>query len=52
VIWGCVDAIGAADRQYGPLLLVAAGYPEAVPGVTIDRQCGSSQQAIHFARRA
>lgn len=49
VIWGCVDAIGPQAGNVGRSCWLAAGYPEQVPGVTIDRQCGSSQQAIHFA---
>ena len=49
VVWGCVDAIGPQAGNMGRSCWLAAGYPEAVPGVTIDRQCGSSQQAIHFA---
>src|SRR5262249_23494422 len=49
VIWGCVDAIGPQAGNIGRSCWLAAGYTEAVPGVTIDRQCGSSQQAIHFA---
>jgi len=49
VVWGCVDAIGPQAGNIGRSAWLAAGYPEAVPGVTIDRQCGSSQQAIHFA---
>jgi acetyl-CoA C-acetyltransferase len=52
VIWGCVDAIGPQAGNIGRSCWLAAGYPEAVPGVTIDRQCGSSQQAIHFAAQA
>jgi acetyl-CoA C-acetyltransferase len=49
VVWGCVDAVGPQAGNIGRSCWLAAGYPEAVPGVTIDRQCGSSQQAIHFA---
>ena len=49
VVWGCVDAIGSQAGNIGRSCWLAGGYPEAVPGVTIDRQCGSSQQAIHFA---
>lgn len=52
VIWGCVDAIGPQAGNIGRSCWLAAGLPEAVPGVTIDRQCGSSQQAIHFAAQA
>ncbi|ARS25882.1 acetyl-CoA C-acetyltransferase [Sphingomonas sp. KC8] len=49
VVWGCLDAIGPQAGNMGRTAWLAAGYTEAVPGVTIDRQCGSSQQAIHFA---
>ena len=49
VVWGCVDAIGPQAGNIGRSCWLAAGLPEEVPGVTIDRQCGSSQQAIHFA---
>ncbi|WP_323798440.1 acetyl-CoA C-acetyltransferase [Parasphingorhabdus sp.] len=49
VVWGCVDAIGPQAGNIGRSCWLTAGYPEEVPGVTIDRQCGSSQQAIHFA---
>ena len=49
VVWGCVDAVGSQAGNVGRSCWLAAGLPEAVPGVTIDRQCGSSQQAIHFA---
>ncbi|PTD19960.1 acetyl-CoA C-acetyltransferase [Sphingomonas fennica] len=49
VVWGCVDAVGPQAGNIGRSAWLAAGYSEAIPGVTIDRQCGSSQQAIHFA---
>ncbi len=49
VIWGCVDAIGPLAGNIGRSCWLAAGLPLTVPGVTIDRQCGSSQQAVHFA---
>ncbi|MYW03748.1 acetyl-CoA C-acetyltransferase [Streptomyces sp. SID3343] len=49
VVFGCVDAIGPLAGNIARTSWLAAGYSEAVPGVTIDRQCGSSQQAIHFA---
>jgi acetyl-CoA C-acetyltransferase len=52
VIAGCVDAIGGQAGNIGRLAWLAAGYPEAVPGVTVDRQCGSSQQAISFGAQA
>ncbi len=49
VIMGCLDTIGPQAGDVGRTAWLAAGLPEHVPGVTIDRQCGSSQQAIHFA---
>ncbi|MPY82184.1 MAG: acetyl-CoA C-acetyltransferase [Actinophytocola sp.] len=52
VIMGCVDTIGGQAGNIARSAWLAAGLPEHVPGVTIDRQCGSSQQAIHFAAQA
>jgi len=52
VIWGCVDQLGAQSTNIGRTGWLAAGLPESVPGTTIDRQCGSSQQAVHFAAQA
>ena len=52
VIFGCVDAIGPLAGNIGRSCWLAAGLPTHVPGVTIDRQCGSSQQAVHFAAQA
>jgi acetyl-CoA C-acetyltransferase len=49
VVFGCVDAIGPQAGDIARTCWLAAGYPEDVPGTTIDRQCGSSQQALHFA---
>lgn len=49
VVLGCVDAVGPQAGNIARSCWLAAGFPEAVPGVTIDRQCGSSQQAVHFA---
>ncbi|MBV0895720.1 acetyl-CoA C-acetyltransferase [Microbacterium sp. NC79] len=49
VIIGTTDTIGGQSGNVGRSALLAAGFPEHVPGVTIDRQCGSSQQAVHFA---
>ncbi len=48
VIMGCVMQVGEQSLNVGRNALLAAGYPESVPGTTIDRQCGSSQQALHF----
>ncbi|MBP1160771.1 acetyl-CoA C-acetyltransferase [Rhodococcus sp. PvR044] len=52
VVFGCVDAIGPQAGNIARTAWLAAGYPEDVPGVTVDRQCGSSQQAVHFAAQA
>ncbi len=52
VIIGCLDNIGAQAGDIARTAALAAGLPETVPGVTIDRQCGSSQQAVHFAAQA
>ena len=52
VIAGCVDAVGGQAGNIARLSWLAAGFPEEVPGVTIDRQCGSSQQAISFGAQA
>jgi acetyl-CoA C-acetyltransferase len=49
VVWGCCDTIGPQAGDIGRTAWLVAGLPEHVPGVTIDRQCGSSQQAVHFA---
>jgi acetyl-CoA acyltransferase len=49
VIWGCVGQAGEQALDIGRTALLTAGWPETVPGVTVDRQCGSSQQSIHFA---
>jgi acetyl-CoA C-acetyltransferase len=52
VIMGCLDQIGPNAGDIGRTAWLTAGLPEHVPGVTIDRQCGSSQQSIHFAAQA
>lgn len=52
VVVGCVDAIGGQSGNIARTSWLAAGYPEEVPGVTVDRQCGSSQQAISFGAQA
>src|SRR5437763_10878158 len=52
VIFGCVDAIGPQAGDIARTCWLAAGLPDEVPGTTIDRQCGSSQQALHFAAQA
>jgi hypothetical protein len=49
VIWGCVQQVGQQAGNVGRMAVLAAGWPESVPGTTVDRQCGSSQQSIHFA---
>ena len=52
VIWGCVGQIGAQAFNVGRNCWLAAGFDDSVPAVTLDRQCGSSQQAVHFASQA
>ncbi len=52
VVFGCVDTLGPQAGDIARTCWLAAGLPESVPGVTVDRQCGSSQQAIHFAAQA
>ncbi len=52
VIFGCVDAIGPQAGDIARTCWLVAGLPEEVPGTTVDRQCGSSQQAVHFAAQA
>src|SRR5215203_5001443 len=49
VIWGCVTQVGEQSFDIARSAVLAAGWPESVPGVTVDRQCGSSQQSVHFA---
>ncbi|WP_197382041.1 thiolase family protein [Mycolicibacterium mengxianglii] len=49
VIWGCVMQAGEQALDIARTAVLAAGWPETVPGVTVDRQCGSSQQSVHFA---
>ncbi len=52
VIFGCLDTIGPQAGDIARTCWLAAGLPEEVPGTTVDRQCGSSQQALHFAAQA
>ncbi len=52
VIFGCIDTIGPQAGDIARTCWLAAGLPDEVPGVTIDRQCGSSQQSVHFAAQA
>jgi acetyl-CoA C-acetyltransferase len=52
VIYGCVDTIGPQAGDIARTCWLVAGLPDTVPGTTVDRQCGSSQQAIHFAAQA
>jgi acetyl-CoA C-acetyltransferase len=52
VVFGCVDTIGPQAGDIARTAWLAAGLPQEVPGVTVDRQCGSSQQAVHFAAQA
>ena len=49
VIWGCVSQVGEQTFDIARNAALAAGWPETVTGVTVDRQCGSSQQSVHFA---
>jgi len=49
VVWGCVSQVGEQSFNVGRNAVLAAGLPESIPGTTVDRQCGSSQQAIHAA---
>jgi acetyl-CoA acyltransferase len=52
VVWGCVSQVGEQSWNIGRSAVLAAGWPESVPGTTLDRQCGSSQQAVSFAAAA
>jgi acetyl-CoA C-acetyltransferase len=52
VVFGCVDTVGPQAGDVARTCWLAAGLPDEVPGVTVDRQCGSSQQAVHFAAQA
>jgi acetyl-CoA acyltransferase len=49
VIWGCVSQVGEQTFDLARTAVLSAGWPESVPGTTVDRQCGSSQQSVHFA---
>jgi acetyl-CoA acyltransferase len=49
VVWGCVQGVDEQSACIARTAVLSAGWPEHVPGVTLDRQCGSSQQAVHFA---
>src|SRR5262245_6621379 len=48
VVWGCVSQVGEQTFDVARTAVLSAGWPESVPGTTVDRQCGSSQQAVHF----
>src|SRR4029453_16506419 len=52
VVFGCVDTVGGQAGDIARTCWLVAGLPDEVPGTTVDRQCGSSQQAIHFAAQA
>lgn len=52
VIWGCVSQVGDQSSNIGRFAVLAAGWPESVPGTTVNRACGSSQQAFDFAVHA
>jgi acetyl-CoA acyltransferase len=49
VIWGCVGQVGEQTFDIARTAVLSAGWPDTVPGTTVDRQCGSSQQSVHFA---
>ena len=49
VVWGCVSQVGDQSSNIGRYSVLAAGWPEHVPGTTVNRACGSSQQAVSFA---
>ena len=49
VVWGYVSQVGEQTFDIARTAVLSAGWPESVPGTTVDRQCGSSQQAVHFA---
>jgi acetyl-CoA acyltransferase len=52
VIWGCVSQVGDQSSNVGRYAVLAAGWPETIPGTTVNRACGSSQQALDFAAQA
>ena len=52
VVWGVVSQVGEQGLNVGRNAVLGAGWPESIPGTTVDRQCGSSQQAVHFAAAA
>jgi acetyl-CoA acyltransferase len=52
VIWGCVSQVGDQSSNIGRFAVLAAGWPETIPGTTVNRACGSSQQALDFAAHA
>ena len=52
VIWGCVSQLGDQSSNVGRFAVLAAGWPESIPGTTVNRACGSSQQALDFAAQA
>jgi acetyl-CoA acyltransferase len=52
VIWGCVSQVGDQSSNIGRYAVLAAGWPESIPGTTVNRACGSSQQALDFAAQA
>jgi len=52
VVWGCVSQVGDQSSNIGRFGVLAAGWPESIPGTTVNRACGSSQQALDFAAQA
>ncbi|MEU8204858.1 acetyl-CoA C-acyltransferase [Streptosporangium sp. NPDC049046] len=49
VVWGCVTQVSEQSGNIGRVSVLSAGWPESIPGTTVDRRCGSGQQAVHFA---
>src|SRR5215213_7670266 len=52
VVWGCVSQVGDQSSNIGRYSVLAAGWPEEIPGTTVNRACGSSQQSLDFAAQA
>ena len=52
MVWGCVSQVGDQSSNIGRYSVLAAGWPEHIPGTTVNRACGSSQQALDFAVQA
>src|ERR1700738_4703260 len=52
VVWGCVSQVGDQSSNIGRYSVLAAGWPESIPGTTVNRACGSSQQALRLGAHA